>query len=459
MNSKNTRKQSLGQKIFPILLIGNLLPMVIASIISYFYQGDFITLTIIIFVVTIIMATGVSMGLVNYLSSITEKFVAAFLQVSKGDYAVRLNGTELFILDKGNLFRKEKVEIPLDPNGNEIHQIAFHFNETLSYFQHTLGTMDKTIVDIKNMAENLNDVGVQTTSSTEDITHTVTEIAQATNTQTVDTENTASQMNELSDYLEGIDFQLTDMSQFAEDTWSDSQKGSEVMTKVQENWAETTSQLLALSRDITTVDKDIQNIEESLLVIKEIANQTNLLALNASIEAARAGEAGRGFGVVAEEIRKLAEQSDRSSEEIDDTIRTIQKRSSAMVKSLGGTLEDSEKQTEFIEQAQVSNNIISMQINNLVGSSSQATEFLQMVRKKKDEVLMAVEQIAASAQENSAGTQQASANLEEILATMEEFQSHVDELQRICEGLSLDKLEQSLNETEHAKKPVSAYSV
>lgn len=216
------------------------------------------------------------------------------------------------------------------------------------------------------------------------------------------------------------------------------------MGRVQTNWQESTKNFEELGLTIETVDKDIQNIEEILNVIKDIANQTNLLALNASIEAARAGEAGRGFGVVAEEIRKLAEQSDRSSSDIDDIITTIQKRSSKMVETLDYTLENSEKQTAILEEAQGSNNIVSLQIRNLTGSAQQASQYIEEVQQKKDEVLAAIEHIAAAAQENSAGTQQASANLEEILAIMEEVASHIGELQGIT-----DKLKEEVRNTKY----------
>src|SRR5699024_240971 len=104
---------------------------------------------------------------------------------------------------------------------------------------------------------------------------------------------------------------------------------------------------------------------------------------------------------------------------------------SAMVKALGETLEDSEKQTSLMEEAQGSNTIISLQVQNLTGSTVQASACIEEVITKKNEVLMAIEQISAAAQENSASTEQAYANLEEILATMEEFSSHIDELKKM----------------------------
>lgn len=438
------KERTIGHKIFPALLIANLLPVIVALLIGYYAPGDFTQTAMIVILFSLILAGALSWGLIKYLSNITLAVVAAFNRVKAGDLSVRLEGKDLFLLDKGNLFKKEKLEVPLDPQGNEIHKIALGFNETLESFENALNAIDETSLQVINISETLKDMSEQTTTSTEDISHTITEIAMATNTQTEDTESTATQMNALSESVQGVMTQLEEMNRFAEDTLADSEKSSTIMERVQTNWQESTRNFGELSETIETVDKDIQNIEEILNVIKDIANQTNLLALNASIEAARAGEAGKGFGVVAEEIRKLAEQSDRSSSDIDDIITTIQKRSSKMVETLDQTLENSEKQTTVLEEAQGSNNIVSLQIRNLTGSALQASQHIEEVQQKKEEVVIAIEQIAAAAQENSASTEQASANLEEILATMEEVTSHMDELQNIS-----DKLKEEVRNMNH----------
>lgn len=430
------KEKTIGKKLFLVLFTAILLPAIIALLVGYYSTQTFTQTVIMVLIFSILLAILSSWAVVKYLSNLTQIIAEAFNRVKKGDLSVRLEGKDLFILDKRNLFKKEKVEVPLNPNGNEIHKIAIGFNNTIESFEKAIEAISNTFQQVMNMSNLLKDMGDQITVSTEDITHTITEIATATNTQTEDTESTAIQMNGLSEAVQGVIAQLEDMSNFAKDTLTDSEKSSSIMKRVQTNWEESTRNFEELSENIQTVDKDIQNIEEILHVIKGIANQTNLLALNASIEAARAGEAGKGFGVVAEEIRKLAEQSDQSSSDIDDIITTIQKRSSNMVETLDETLENSGKQTDVLKEAQESNNIVSLQIKNLTGSTMQASQHIEEIEDKKDGVVRAIEHIAAAAQENAASTEQTSANSEEILATMEEYTSHIDELQNILNDLN-----------------------
>lgn len=445
---KGTKKKSINTKILPALFISILLPVTLAVVLIYNMPNNFWLAVNITVVVSFLLAGAISWVLIKYLSNIVNNFLRVFNQVANGDLSVRIEGKKLLPFEKGNLFKKEKVEVPFDPYGNEVHQMAITFNHLIQVWDHAISSINQTVDDVVEMTNSLNDIGQQTTSSTEDITHAIMDISNATSSQTEDTEATSTQMGELSNLLKTVIEQLLKMNTQATETLKSTDISSESMLEVLMNWSAMIQKLEGLGKSIETVDNDIQNIERMLVVIQEIAEQTNLLALNASIEASRAGDAGRGFGVVANEIRKLAEQSDQSSTNIDLIISDIQKQSANMVEVLNEAMNESTTTSNLLNEASASNYTVSDDVKELTDNMVHAIRYIEEVDAKKEQVLIATEQITATAQENSANTEQASANLEEILATMEEFTSHVQDLQKIADTLdseisSLENREQS----------------
>ena len=432
---ENKKVKSIGTKILPALFISILLPVILAVVLIYYMPDNFLVAVNFIVVFSLLLAGGLSWALMKYLSNIVSVFLNTFEEVGNGKLTTRLEGNDLFPLNNGNLFKKEKVAVPLDPEGNEIHRMAIAFNSIVAGWEQALGNVNKTVDEVVEMSNSLNNIGEQTTSSTEDITNSIMDISSATASQTKDTEQAATQMGELSELLKKVQDYMDTMNTHAQATLASTDVSSAQMLDVLINWSEMVQKLDGLNSTIGAVDRDIQGIEKMVIVIQEIAEQTNLLALNASIEAARAGDAGRGFGIVANEIRKLAEQSDQSSKNIDQIITTIQKESATMVGVLDEAMVVSTTTSNLLNDASASNYNVSDDVKLLGENMTQTIKFIQEVDTKKEQVLVATEHITATAQENSANTEQASANLEEILATMEEFTSHVQNLQKIAETL------------------------
>ena len=443
MKKTNQNVKSISSRILPALFISILLPVVVALTLFYLMPDNFLLTVVITVVVSLIIVAFLSRGLMWYLNNIAKNFINTIEAVGAGDLSARFIGKELFPLDNGNIFRKEKVDVEFDPNGNEIHRLAIAFNKTVERWENAINTVNQSVSDVVNMSNSLNEIGEQTTKSTEDITNSIMGISAATQSQTDDTEATSTQMGELSDLLKTVQSHLNDMNIQATNTLKSTDTSSDAMLQVLTNWTEMVQTLTGLDEHFSTMDQDIQNIERMLVVIQDISEQTNLLALNASIEAARAGEAGKGFGVVANEIRKLAEQSDHSSQNIDEIISGIQKQSAAMASVLNEAMQESTNTSSLLNDASATNYSVSDEVKELCEDMAKTIRYIEEVDEKKEQVLVATEQITATAQENSANTEQVSANLEEILATMEEFTSHVGTLKMIADDLDeeVSKLE------------------
>ncbi len=166
---------------------------------------------------------------------------------------------------------------------------------------------------------------------------------------------------------------------------------------------------------VQQLGKSSEQIGEIIQVIDDIADQTNLLALNAAIEAARAGEQGRGFAVVADEVRKLAERTTKATKEIATMIRQIQKDTEGAVVSMN------EGTNEVVRGKQL---------------ADKAGESLQQIISGADQVVNIITQVAAASEEQSSASEQISKNIEAISSVSQQGTEGVQQIAKAAEDLN-----------------------
>lgn len=200
------------------------------------------------------------------------------------------------------------------------------------------------------------------------------------------------------------------------------------VNQVKENSKEVTD-------EISKLESYSNEIESIVGLISGISEQTNLLALNASIEAARAGEHGRGFAVVAEEVRKLAEESGKSTEQISNLVGMIRHMVSKTKDSIQSEAVQIDKSVEMTKDANEAFKGIIEKVRNMEDRIDHITELTKHQTTMSGQIATAMDEVAHTTTRNATSSREISENVESQVAIFEEIGASLEELHRIAENL------------------------
>jgi methyl-accepting chemotaxis protein len=365
------------------------------------------------------MGGGLVMTVANYLivRSILRPRIRAFSrfvdQVAKGDLKTRLEegGGDLFGQFGGNL-----------------NAMADGVREIVSQ---VVGIAHK----VSASAESLSASAEQMNASAEEITSTVQQIAKGVETQAGKTVETSQVMAKMSETVQQVAGQAEAASRVSNQALDTAVRGSEAVQESVEKMNQIFDFANQSAQAVRGLGEHSKQIGQVVGIITGIADQTNLLALNAAIEAARAGEAGRGFAVVADEVRKLAEGSASAAAEIGKLIKQIQAQTARAVRNMEDSADELARGKAVATRAGSSLEEILRVVRQV---DDMAKEIYKLTREQasgSDQVVRAVEEIAAVAEETAAGTEEASASTEEQTASMQEMAAAAQELADLAETM------------------------
>lgn len=363
------------------------------------------------FILVIAFITGslIALTICSLLSILLTSFLILFLiyktscrlskdieKVSNGDFSHLINANEYFILNK------------------PVKSINLFINNIKSILTEVIAVTDSIDVATQLVYEstqnNAHDI--------DQISLTVSEIAKGASDQALQAQQGSQAIEKFSEEINSVYNTYKSVTTESKEIVQLTVAGSDSINILQEKSKENSAASEKISDLIEGFVKTTEGINQFIGSIENIAEQTNLLALNAAIEAARAGEAGKGFAVVADEVRKLADESQKSTQEINNLLQNITKESELATESIEMIKKISHEQITSVSKTNNSFNDIAKAINNIVDKINIVDKALNKMQEDRLEICEIIESISSVTEETAASSQEVASTLENEITSI-----------------------------------------
>ena len=376
------------------------------------------------------MASGLMVEASNYIVSIANKiFILIFISMVVGSmvaFAIVL----FLIVDIVRPLNKFIILIKNLTEGDGDLTKRVEAN-TKDEFGILAGYINTFIQNVQHIIKEVQVVSHEVTSGSNELASVAEELQSTFQSQTEQISGISTNMINLSSLSEQVSNSLTQSSERLQNTTSLTQEGAISLASIRKEMKTISENTNNLAQTISSLSESSEDIGRILTVINDIADQTNLLALNAAIEAARAGEAGRGFAVVADEVRKLAERTSQATNEISAIINTFQQESDSAAKNMATTSKSIDDGSNKVEKTLSDFKDVVEGINN---ANNDIVSITSMVDRQNN----SIQDVTNNTGSINAGITQSNVAILEVTKTIDHLQHKTSDLEKILDQFKVD---------------------
>lgn len=338
---------------------------------------------------------------------------------------------ECLLLAKGDL-RDQEVRVNSE---DEIGQLAQGFRSMRTQLQELITKIHAQAEQLAASSEELTANSDQSAQASNQIASSITEMATGASAQMEATNEASAVVEQMSAGIQQIAANVNRLSDHSAAAADKAKNGDQAVKNAVQQMNQIQNTVNSSAQVVVQLGDQSKEIGQIVDTISGIAGQTNLLALNAAIEAARAGEQGRGFAVVADEVRKLAEQSQAAAKKIAELIAKIQNDTDKAVVAMNEGTQEVETGTEVVNAAGVAFKEIIGVVSQVSDQVQEISAAIQQMASGSQQIVGSVKKIDDLSKKSAAESQGVSATTEEQLASMEEIASSSQSLAKLAQDL------------------------